>query len=424
MRQTLFGASLISVQRLALNAISVPATALIIRRLGPDNYGRWSTAVALVAAVSILASLGLRGPFIRSVARDPDSAVDALADQLGLRGVLALLAATASLSVAILLHYPSVVLQCTAIIAFNMFVSVINTTLIDLLQGLEQFRAIAAAGFISGLALTVVSVIAVWHTGDPVWLACSYAFGPLVSLVVAIVYLRRSNIVIRARMRVGRGWQLIKDSRHFAFQQIVGAFSDNLPGLVLPRLVSASEFGAFSAGALVTDRLGVVSDAVETALFPSVSRLRRKEPARAAQHAIRAIIVTLVTCITVAIATAALSHVIAVVLLPKASGQCERVIMISIWSLPLVALASALGDSLVAAGREDLLSRASLISVTINLILGAVLLAFKGVDGACWFIVARPLPQIAFLLPCFLRFFVGNPSKPNADLANATSVQT
>lgn len=395
-----------SLQRLVLNVLSVPATAIIIHGLGPDSYGRWVTSVALVTAVAIFASLGLRAPFVRSVARDPASAEPALAGQLGLRGVLSLLAAGISFLLAVVLHYPAVVLQCTAIVALSMVVNTVNTTLMDLLQGLERFRVIAAAGFISGFLLTVASVIAVWRTGNPVWLACSYALGPLTSTAVALFHLRRCRFAVHVRFGFGRGWQLLKESRHFSFQQVLGTLAESLSGLMLPKLVSPAEFGTYSAGALVADRLEIVPDAIGTALYPSVSRMRRQDPIRAARHAILCVGLAVLACIAVAIVATGLSHLIAVLLLPKVASQCQRVILISVWSLPLVALDLGLGSSLTAAGREDLLSRASLISALINLFVGVSLLVFAGVDGACWFIVARPLPQIACLMPSFLRLFL------------------
>ncbi len=73
------------VQPLFLNAVSIPATAYIIRRLGPLGYGQWATAVSIVAVLGFVTSLGLRPQFIRAVAQDPENASEMLSHQLGLR---------------------------------------------------------------------------------------------------------------------------------------------------------------------------------------------------------------------------------------------------------------------------------------------------------------------------------------------------
>src|SRR3954463_158637 len=84
-RQTLRGAAALSVAPLALNLISVPALAYIIRRLGPANYAQWTTAAALLATCAVVSNPGLRGAFVRAVAAEPASAPVAVAEQLGLR---------------------------------------------------------------------------------------------------------------------------------------------------------------------------------------------------------------------------------------------------------------------------------------------------------------------------------------------------
>ena len=72
LRRSLVGAAFRSIQPLIINAIGVPAMAYIIRRLGAGGYGEWSVATSLIATVMVMTSLGLRGPFVRDVARDAD----------------------------------------------------------------------------------------------------------------------------------------------------------------------------------------------------------------------------------------------------------------------------------------------------------------------------------------------------------------
>src|SRR4051794_8718731 len=79
-------------QQMLVNVIGVPAAAYIIRSLGPLQYGQWATAISLVAAAQAFCRLGLSTLFVRSIAQEPENAREALADQLGLRGLLGSLA--------------------------------------------------------------------------------------------------------------------------------------------------------------------------------------------------------------------------------------------------------------------------------------------------------------------------------------------
>src|SRR6266851_3432345 len=128
LHRSLFGAACRSIQPILLNVLSVPAMAFIIRKLGPTNFGYWSTATALVATTSVLTSLGLRGTFIRGIAQDPASAPRAFAEQLGTRTFLSFIAIAITLIACLCLGYPPVVVACTAIAAGGMLLTSIWTT--------------------------------------------------------------------------------------------------------------------------------------------------------------------------------------------------------------------------------------------------------------------------------------------------------
>src|SRR4051794_33830949 len=102
LHRSVFGAGYRSIQPILLNILSVPATAFIIRKLGPTDYGYWTTATSLVATTGVLTSLGLRGTFVRSVSQDPACAPSAVAEQIGTRTLLTLMAIAVTLIACVL----------------------------------------------------------------------------------------------------------------------------------------------------------------------------------------------------------------------------------------------------------------------------------------------------------------------------------
>ncbi|HEY1922089.1 MAG TPA: oligosaccharide flippase family protein, partial [Tepidisphaeraceae bacterium] len=161
LRKSLFGGMCLVIQPLLLNILSLPVMAYIIRGLGPSNYGQWTMAIALIGAIGILANLGLRGAFIRQVAAEPHHASKALAEQLGLRLVLATVAASVAILLCLILKYPLVAIQCAAIGAVGMIVTTLATTLIDVLQAIGRTATGAGVNLIAGLSLTAASIIVI-----------------------------------------------------------------------------------------------------------------------------------------------------------------------------------------------------------------------------------------------------------------------
>src|SRR5262245_23185588 len=112
LRRSIVNAAYRSAQPILLNLISLPAMALIIRKLGTTGYGQWTTATTLVTTLGFMTCLGLRGPFIRSIALDRSSGAAALAEQLGARMVLTAVVFFAILIACLCLGYSPTVLQC------------------------------------------------------------------------------------------------------------------------------------------------------------------------------------------------------------------------------------------------------------------------------------------------------------------------
>src|SRR5438093_786134 len=102
-------------QSVILNAISLFATAYIIRKLGPVAFGEWATAAGLTAVNGAIASFGLRPLFVRALAQRPTSRRGLLREQLGLRLALGFAAAIVAVSCATLLEYAPVIVSCTII---------------------------------------------------------------------------------------------------------------------------------------------------------------------------------------------------------------------------------------------------------------------------------------------------------------------
>src|SRR5260221_4097609 len=143
-RKGLFGALCNAVQPLVINALGLPVMAYIIRKLGPGPYGQWTTATSLITALTVLTNLGLRGTFVRSVARDPELAPTAFAEQLALRLILSIGVGIVGVMLCLVLRYDTVVLACTAIGAVGIVMASISTCAAPLLQTQQRLATIAS----------------------------------------------------------------------------------------------------------------------------------------------------------------------------------------------------------------------------------------------------------------------------------------
>lgn len=389
-RNPILGAFWLIAQPLALNVLTVPATALIIRKMGATGYGLWGVSATLIAATLFLTNLGVRTLFVRAVAQHPERASEYFAEQLGLRTTLACLAGLVAIAACFVLRYPPVVLSCTLVGVLGLTCSAAASSVSDLLYATQRLGESAAISFIQGSILTAASVGVALAGWGPLGLSWAYLLGPLTSAVLSILLVQRRFFPVRIRWCRTRFLKLLRESRALAAQSAVGTLAVNAESLLVPKLLGVTAFGYFSAGLLPASRLTVVSDGLSTAFFPIIARKWVDARREAAWEGLRFWLLSVSAHAAMAVAGALLAAPAAAILFPKNPEICRMVISISVWGLPFYAGAEAMAYCLNASGNHGLQARIAIVAVPIGLAVTAILIWKLGILGACWSWVVRP----------------------------------
>lgn len=402
LRRHLSGAAYLIIQPLLLNAISLPVTAYIIRSLGAKGYGEWVTATTLAATVSFLTNLGLRMHFVRRVAQDHEVASEAISEQLGIRVLLAGTAAAICIAACACLRYPSVVLACTVVSALSLILSVVQTAFADLMQAVGKLKAMATVNLISGLLLTGASIVVARFGWGPLALALSYVVGPATGMLMGGWYVRNRICPFGIRWNLPRFGQILWQSRVLGSQLFAAAIGNQAEALLVPKLAGLATNGIFTAGMILPTRLGIVPDGLNTAFYPVLSRNHRESQGGFVRTALLYLIASAGACILIALAISVLANPISSLLFPHQATVCRRVMQITCWTLPCIAVASCIGYTLNACGRERTECVCSVTGNMIGVVISVVCVARFGLIGACCSIVLRNLLSMLIRIPAFV----------------------
>ena len=413
-RRSLLGGTCLAFQPLVLNVLSLPVMAYIIHGLGPSAYGQWTMATAMIGALGVFANLGLRGAFIRQVAGEPHKASTALAEQLGLRLILATIAAVSAIILCLILRYPIVVTECAAVGAAAMIVSTLAMTFVDFLQGTGRIATVAGVNMMAGILLTAGSAMVIWFGMGPVALSAAYLIGPVVS-AMALLNIVRKDIRVRIRFDRFRGLRLLRDSKGFTVQTLLNSASSYVEALLLPQLVGAAYFGFYSAGTLLPKRLAAIPDGFCTAAYPMLAQRFHDCRVRGTRLTMSWLGFISISCLSITLGVFLLAGPIAHILFPMQPESCRMVIRLTVWALPLFGIESALGYAMNAAGADAAVARASLPAALCIVVLSIVLMSQLGIFGACIAIPLRHGVRIIMLSVCYSRWFsAGEESQPGA----------
>lgn len=404
-RRSFFAATHLFGQYILLNMISLPVMAFIVRQLGKGGYGQWDAAATLAAVAMLFTNLGLRGAFVRAIARDPDSAAQLLAEQFGIRLPLCFFASAVVMVSCYALNYSWDITACAWVYCIWIFLNTIMSTLSDLLQGLQRMSVFAFVSLISGFTLTAISAIVAWQWPTPLGQALAYLTGTITTNILLMIYISRELFPVRIKWKSGRLKQIWAESKFIAVQQVINTVGAQVEKLVLPKAWGAPVNGLYAGGLLLTSRLWMIPDSLSTTFYPLIAQAHARDPRSGAEEAERSMLLSVLVCLPVAVVLAYFAQPVARILMPKDMEMCRLVILITTWALPLWAVESIMGYALNAAHRDAVNARFAGYSVIVAIVLGLALILKFGIVGACWSYVLRVALRIGFVGPVFWRTF-------------------
>lgn len=391
----------LTVLPLILNLVSLGANAYIIRSLGEVGYGTIVVAGGLSGAATILANLGLRALYTKAVAGADDATTEHLiAEQLGLRLMLGVLAAVVTMLAALLLYPQDLVLiLCAGLQSLSVLVTIGWTVLADVLNARERFSINAVIAFIAGTALTALSVVVVMAGGGPVGVSASYIAGPLISF--ALLWRTVRGLGLRIRVGVQEGWPryraMLHEARALAANDLVTLIHGRAQGVWAPLLFGKALIGVNSAGGLVANRLEMAADSAATAYFPGVAAAHRNGDWPRVRRQVQEMFSLIL------VATAPLAGVLwyaapylAAMLFPgphqqEAAELCIFVIRVSGCGVPVSGIGIGMRYALQAVGLHAQNAKDQMLGTVVAAIVTVVMALTLGIEGFAASLVVRSL---------------------------------
>jgi O-antigen/teichoic acid export membrane protein len=361
---------------------SLVGAALVTRHLGPADYGRYQTVVALVTIVAAVTDLGMSTLGLREYAQrtgaDRDRFMRVL---LGMRLALTSAGAVLAMLVAWALGYDGQMVVGAGLMSIGLLFSVVYGTLsiplaadirMGAVTGLDVGRQVGVAILLVALVAAGSGVVGFLAATIPVHLA-------LVFVTLALV---RGLVPLRPTFDRTEWMALVRPTISFALATAVGSLYV-YTALVLTSLVSTAEqTGLFGASFRVYVIVAAIPGVLVTTAFPLLSRAARDDRERLRYATQRLFEGTaalggaaLVTCVLGA------APIIAVVAGSQYDGAID-VLRVQGTALALTFVISTWGFTLLAMHRHAQMVRINLVALAVSAVTVLLLARTHGALGA------------------------------------------
>jgi O-antigen/teichoic acid export membrane protein len=370
-----------------MKVLSFTFSVLIVRHLGADTYGQYAAILAFGGVFVFLADFGLSPYLVREVARardEPDGRerVEQLyGTVLVLRLVLSLMTAAVVIGSAWLTGRPLPMLIAIALGAFGLMMYAPQGTADAMLSGRERFDLSTAAKVLNQIIFVCLGAVALWLGIGYFGLVAANLAGVAVMTWATVHAVSRLGLHPR-RPRLSTWLPLLRAALPFGVIAFTLGLSYKFDSVLLNVFRGDAETGYYNAVYNLVFSVTVLSNVINTALYPSLSRAAATTPSDLPSIYERALRYLMVLALPIAMGVSLLADPIVRFLFTDAFAPAATALQIVIWTVPLMFASEFLGYVVVVQGKERRVARAIVVSTSVNVLLNLALVPVFGFVAA------------------------------------------
>jgi O-antigen/teichoic acid export membrane protein len=354
----------------------------VTRYLGPEQFGVFSYAIAIVALFGAIAKMGLDGIIVRDLVNHPDKRDTYLGTAFWLKLIGALLALVA---LAIAVQFTSN--DATT----NLYIFIIASGLI--FQSFEvvdfYFQSKILSKYVSSVKLiqlalsSVLQLYFIFTQADLFWFVLVSLIDQIsLGIFLAFVYWRQKLGSFFGQFDLGTAKTMLRSSWPLVLSGITVMLYMRIDQIMIREMLGEREVGLYSAAVKLSEAWYFVPVIITSSLFPAIVNARKIS--ELLYHArLQRLYTTLVwMAIAVAVPMTFLSDWLITLLYGEAYKDAAQVLIIHIWAGVFVSIGVASGSWFISENLQHYALYRTSLGAIINVIFNLILIPIFGLIGA------------------------------------------
>jgi len=348
--------------------------------------------IAFGAIFAILSDLGLSPYLVREVARLRDvpdgnrQTIELYSNIIELRLVLSLVTVLLIVTVAVITNRPWLMVGAIALNSLGLFLYSFQGTSDAVLSGMERLDLSAGGKVLNQLTFILVGAGALLLKTGVYGLVIAGLAGVLVLSWYSWRCLRSKGIFPRRTYRMQWG-KLLQRSLPFGLIGFALGLSYKFDPVLLDISRSSAETGYYNAAYNLIFSAVIISNILNTALYPSLSRQAIQDPQSLPRIYERILRILFMASLPISVGVWALADPIVRFLYTGAYLATIPALKVIIWVLPLMFASEFLGYVVIISNQERIAARAVLVSTGVNIAMNIILIPRFGYQAAAWMTV-------------------------------------
>ena len=252
-------------------ALSLATFVVVVRYLGPANFGFYAACLAVASVAAAVTDFGLATSSMRSASMDRDQSKAIIGDAFALKLCFALLALLMCGGAGLLIVQGDEWLTFLLLLA-GMLAYSAGDLLLVAARVERVFAREARIVVVTGLAMFVAVGATAAMTGSLLWVATAFAVTRVLYLAWVWLGIRDLLQPLRHATRsVGKLFRTAKDAADYAVDSVLTMVSGQIDVLVFATLLTLAELGTYQAGARLTQIIVPFAVMLSSVYLPALS---------------------------------------------------------------------------------------------------------------------------------------------------------
>lgn len=357
----------------------------LARYLGPEQFGLFNYALALVALFGAIASVGLNGIVVRDLVRQPEFTVATLGSGFVLQLFGGLVAFVSAVLVVLLLR-PDDPLS-------GYLVAVLGAALVFKASDVVRYAfeaqvasrhvvRVDAAAFLLLATVKIGLILAEAPLVAFAWAA--FAEAGLVATGLFLLAVRRGPSPGQWRASVQRMKTLLADSWPLVLSGLAVMVYMRIDQIMLGQMLGDEAVGMYSAAIRISEVWYFVPMAIISSVMPTIIAARKDNPEKYLAQFQKLYESLAMLALIVALTMSLLSGWVIVLLYGSGYAEAGPVLALHTWAGVFVFLGLASSQWLIQEGRQSIILQRTVLGAVLNIIANLYFIPAYGAVGAAW----------------------------------------
>jgi len=401
-----------------LNVSAIFVVGYLARKLGADDYGKFTYSISFGVLLSIVGNLGIRQYATREIIRNKEQIMEIYNQIVSTRFILSIFMVIFGTIAGLFLNYTHIIFVLIVIALISKFFFNYAISNFIVFEATEDMKYNASIQTSSRVVVIILSLIVLYFDFGVIGIAIVYLLGDVLQALHSYIIIQKKYFKPKLHFNLLDSIDFVRKSAPFAVFSIFYLIYFEISKFMLFQLSGDIEVGIYQAAAVLAYKFLIVSDAIGTAIFPKIIEFEKSSPKKYKELTTKALVYMFLFGLLSAIVIFFFADlIISLIYQSKEYDMSKDILRLIIWVLPFMFVNKILSFMFLSKDKQNLLAGIYAYMAVVLILANLILIPnFKALGATYSLLIAELSGAVGLIV--YYRLLIKRITNPESGIIN------